>query len=144
MMNDEILYQNVVFLLVRGILNLESIKVCKIVCGICVYLFWILWRMKLKVLVTQLCPTLCNPSYLPDPGIETMFPALQADTLPTEPPEKPLHFPICLLNSHNSLMKNRGLIYFSCFIKKSYNVPRDLSSFHPSFTVMVYSCKSQS
>ena len=106
--------------------NLESIKVCKIVCCICVYLLWILWRMKLKVLVTQLCPTLCNPSYLPDPGIEPMFPALQADTLSTEPPEKPLHFPICLLNSHNSLMKNRGLIYFSCFIKKKVTVFQEI------------------
>ena len=66
--------------------------------------------------VAQLCPTLCNPmdciAYqalqsmefssqeywsglpfpspgdLPNPGIEPRSPALQADTLPSEPPEK--------------------------------------------------------
>ena len=56
----------------------------------------------------QLCPTLCNPvgssvhgilwtleglpypppGNLPNPGIEPMYPALQADTLPSEPPGK--------------------------------------------------------
>ena len=30
-----------------------------------------------------------SPGDLPDPGIEPMFPALQADTLPSEPPGKP-------------------------------------------------------
>ena len=67
-------------------------------------------------LVTQSCPTLCNPmdcsplgssddripqarilewvaipppGDLPDPGIEPMSPALQADSLPSEPPGKP-------------------------------------------------------
>ena len=79
-------------------------------------------RMKLRVLVTQLCPTLCNPCGLPDPGIEPKFPALQADSLPAELSEKLLHFPVCLFNSHNSHMKNRGLIYYSCFTKKSYKV----------------------
>jgi len=69
------------------------------------------------VLVAQLCLTLCNPidcsqsdssvhgfprqEYLsglsfsssvdlPDPEIEPMSPALQADTLPSEPPGKPI------------------------------------------------------
>ena len=67
--------------------------------------------MKVKVLVTQLCPTLCDPMYcsppgssvhgilqarileglpfpppgdLPDPGIESRSPALQADSLLTD------------------------------------------------------------
>ena len=67
------------------------------------------------VLVAQVCPTLCNsmgcslqdssvhgilqarilewlpflsPGALPDPGIKPMSPALQADALPSEPPEK--------------------------------------------------------
>ena len=67
----------------------------------------------MKVLVAQLCPTFCNPmdcsspgssvhgilqakilewvacpspGDLPDPGIEPRFPALQADSLPSEPP----------------------------------------------------------
>ena len=65
--------------------------------------------------VTKLCPTVCNPwtvahqaflstgilqarilewvfpspGYLPHPGIEPRSPALQADSLLTEPPEKP-------------------------------------------------------
>ena len=68
------------------------------------------------MLVTQLCPTLCNPvdysppgssvheilqarilewiaipflGDLPNPGIEPRSPALQADSLPSEPPGKP-------------------------------------------------------
>ena len=30
-----------------------------------------------------------SPGDLPDPGIKPMFPAVQADTLPSEPPGKP-------------------------------------------------------
>ena len=30
-----------------------------------------------------------TPEYLPDPGIEHESPAVQVDSLPTEPPEKP-------------------------------------------------------
>ena len=42
------------------------------------------------------CPA---PGYIPDPGVEPaslMFPALQADSLPSEPPGKPLLFHRCL------------------------------------------------
>ena len=35
-----------------------------------------------------LCP---SPGDLPDPGIEPRFPTLQADSLPSEPPGKPLY-----------------------------------------------------
>ena len=74
--------------------------------------------MKVKVLFTQSCPTLCgpmdcsppvssvlpmkfstqeylselpfpSPGDLPDPGIKPMSPALQADALTSEPPGKP-------------------------------------------------------
>ena len=73
--------------------------------------------MKVKVLVTQSCPVLCDPmdsspsrllhlwefprqeywsglpfpspGNLPDPGIKPRSPALQADSLPSEPPGKP-------------------------------------------------------
>ena len=31
-----------------------------------------------------------SPGYLPDPGIEPGSPAFQADSLPSEPPEKPI------------------------------------------------------
>ena len=68
---------------------------------------------KVKVKVTQLCLNLCDPmdctirgilqtrilewvaipfhspGDLPNPGIEPRFPALQADSLPAEPPGKP-------------------------------------------------------
>ena len=72
------------------------------------------------LLVIQLCPTLCNPmdciahqaplsmefskqeywsrlpfpspEDLPDPGIKPLSPKLQADSLPTEPLEKPRTF----------------------------------------------------
>ena len=69
--------------------------------------------MKVKVLVSQSCLTLCNtmnctsvhgilqarilegllfpsPGDLPDPGIQPGSPALQADSLPSEPPGKPV------------------------------------------------------
>ena len=66
--------------------------------------------MKVKVKVTQSCPTLFDPmdcihgilqarilewvafplpGDLPNPGIEPMSPPLQADSLPAEPPGKP-------------------------------------------------------
>ena len=75
----------------------------------------------MKVKVTQLCPTLCcpmdswtiadqaplsmefsrqeyqsrlpfpSPGDLPNPGTEAGSPALQADSLPSEPPGKPSH-----------------------------------------------------
>ena len=49
--------------------------------------------LKVKVLVTQSCPTLCDPpdsspGVLPDPGIEPGSPAPQAYSLPSEPPGK--------------------------------------------------------
>ena len=66
----------------------------------------------MKEKVTQLCLTLCDPmdyrvhgifqarilewvvfpfsrGYLPNPGMESRSPALQADSLPAEPPGKP-------------------------------------------------------
>ena len=67
--------------------------------------------LNLKVKVDQLCPTLCDPmdytvhgilqarmlewylfpspGDLPKPGIKPRSPALQADSLPSEPPGKP-------------------------------------------------------
>ena len=33
---------------------------------------------------------LSSPGELPDPGIEPVSPAFQADSLPSEPPEKPM------------------------------------------------------
>ena len=74
--------------------------------------------MKVKVLVSQSCLTLCDPMNctsvhgilqarilegllfpspgdLPDPGIQPGSPALQADSLPSEPPRKPCMY-VCM------------------------------------------------
>ena len=82
----------------------------------------------MKVLVSQSCPTLCDridcnppgssvhgilqarllewiaipfpPGDLPDPGIKTESPALQADSLPFEPPGKPCEVSLLELKSN--------------------------------------------
>ena len=81
--------------------------------------------MKYEVLVVQSCPTLCGlmdcslldfsihgilqarllvwvaipcPGALPDPGIKPGSPALQADSLPSEPPGKPQIYVYVQLN----------------------------------------------
>ena len=46
-----------------------------------------------------------SPGHLPDPGIEARSPALQADTLTSEPPGKPQCQTISLVNSPFSLRK---------------------------------------
>ena len=78
--------------------------------------FWARWWCAMLCLVAQSCPTLCDPmdcsppascpwgfsrqeywsglpcpppGDLPNPGIEPRSPALQADSLPSEPPGKP-------------------------------------------------------
>ena len=68
--------------------------------------------VKVKALVTQSCPTLCDPMDCGLPGssvhgilqntgvgchfllqgIKPRFPALQADSLPSEPPGKPISY----------------------------------------------------
>ena len=85
----------------------------------------------MKVLVTQLCPTLCDPwtvahqaslfmefsrqkhwcglpfpspGDLPDPGIEPGSPALQADSLPIELPVKPKHMYVCIFSLKNEMI----------------------------------------
>ena len=88
--------------------------------------------VKMKVLVTRLCLTLCDPIYcslpgssvhgflqarywselpfpspgdLPDPGIDPRFPVLQADSLPSEPPGKQLMAYWMLGFSRSDLLK---------------------------------------
>ena len=84
--------------------------------------------LKVKVLVVQSCPALCeymnyiahqaplsmkfssqeywsvlpfpSPGELPEPGIYPGLPALQADSLPSEPPGKPLYAELLLLSSN--------------------------------------------
>ena len=41
-----------------------------------------------------------SPGYLPDPGIEPASPALQADSLPFEPPGSPLLLMLTANNKH--------------------------------------------
>ena len=63
-----------------------------------VQLFVTLWIVAHQALLTMGSPRheywsglLClPPGHLPDPGIELVSPALQADSLSTEPPRKPL------------------------------------------------------
>ena len=37
-----------------------------------------------------------SPGDLPDPGIKSEYPALQADSLPSEPPGKPNYICVCV------------------------------------------------
>ena len=95
----------------------------------------LLAELKLKVLVTQSCPTLCDsmdcshqaslsmefswqeywsglpfpsPEDLPEPGIKHGFPALQTDSLPTESPGKPPWAELCpLQNSYVEVITSR-------------------------------------
>ena len=95
----------------------------------------LLAELKLKVLVTQSCPTLCDsmdcshqaslsmefswqeywsglpfpsPEDLPEPGIKHGFPALQTDSLLTESPGKPPWAELCpLQNSDVEVITSR-------------------------------------
>ena len=56
-----------------------------------------------------------SPGHLPDPGIEAGFPALQADSLPFEPPGKPLYIYVGM--SIHCLLHLLTSIKYSMFIK---------------------------
>ena len=58
-----------------------------------------------------------SPGYLPNPGIEPRFPALQADVLPSEPPGKPFRSGKAWLFSLFNYFE--GLSH--CFLKQ-YNI----------------------
>ena len=68
-----------------------------------------------------------SPGDLPHPGIEPGFPALQADDLPSEPPEKP---PEKEMEAHSSIFAWRiprtgepgGLQSMGLHFKKNFNV----------------------
>ena len=94
--------------------------------------------MKVKVKVAQPCPTLCNPmdytvhsilqarilewvafpspGVLPNPGIEPRPPALQVDSLPTEPQGKPI-----VIISYIIWYSNRFIILFTQIMHKKTN-----------------------
>ena len=92
----------------------------------------------MKVLVAQLCATLCSPmdcnppgssvrpwdspgknigvsshslfpGNLPDPGIKPKSPVMQVDSSPSEPPGKPLH---CMNFRFNYLFPGKNLLDF--------------------------------
>ena len=93
--------------------------------------------LKVKVNVTQLCPTLCNPmdytihgifqarilewmpfpspGDLPNPGVEPRSPTLQADSLPAEPQGKPKNTGVGSLSLLQGIFptqeSNRGLLH---------------------------------
>ena len=85
--------------------------------GLWIWQNTVTWGTQMAILVTQSCPALCDPmdcsrqslqspeharqehwsgypfsssGHPPDPGIEHRSPALQADSLPSEPPRKPV------------------------------------------------------
>ena len=90
----------------------------------------------MKVKVTQLCPTLCDPmdytvhrilqarilewvavpspADFPNPGIDPRSPTLQADSLPAEPPGKPKNTGVGSLSLLQQIFlaqeSNRGLL----------------------------------
>ena len=58
----------------------------------------------------------CPPAGdLPNPGIEPRSPALQVNSLPTEPPGKPSYILDCLLNNSFQKMILYGLLLFFNF-----------------------------
>ena len=81
---------------------------------------------KVNVKVAQSCPTLCNPvdspwnspgkntgvgegDLLPNPGIEPRSLALQADSLPAEPPGKPKNTGVGSLSLLKGLLPDPGI-----------------------------------
>ena len=80
---------------------------------------------KVNVKVAQSCPTLCNPvdspwnspgkntavgeGDLPNPGIEPRSLALQADSLPAEPPGKPKNTGVGSLSLLKGLLPDPGI-----------------------------------
>jgi len=48
-----------------------------------------------------------SPGDLPNPGIEPRFPELQADSLSTEPPEKPPVDPLLEKKNNEEMSKSR-------------------------------------
>ena len=64
-----------------------------------------------------------SPGDLPDPGIEPWSPTLQADSLPSEPPGKPLFFLVYApynIFGHTIVLKDHTLCIH--FIKNDSNV----------------------
>ena len=50
---------------------------------------------------------LSSPGELPDPGIEPVSPAFQADSLPSEPPEKPM----ASITYNNCILTEKALLF---------------------------------
>ena len=102
------------------------------------YRFYILFLYWKKVKVTQSCLTLCNPvDYtvhgipqarilewvafpfsrgLPNPGIKPRFPALQVDSLPSEPQGKSKNTGVGSLPLLQGIFLTRNLLFISYFI----------------------------
>ena len=86
-------------------------------------------------LVTQLCLTLCDPvdssppGDFPNPGIEAWSPALQADSLPSEPLGKP-H--LMSLGKVNYLQVQLISVY------KSYKVQKTVKTSHICLFFKIY------
>ena len=65
-----------------------------------------------------------SPGDLPNPGIDPGFPTLQADSLPSKPPGKPLLRIVSLLNTFYGPVLHIGS---ATIYKYVTHVPRDLT-----------------
>ena len=114
--------------------------------------------MKVKVKVAQPCPTLCNPmdytvhrilqarilewvafpspGVLPNPGIEPRPPALQVDSLPTEPQGKPI-----VIISYIIWYSNRFIILFTQIMHKKYKIKENIFNLRVQY-LNNYNCTS--
>ena len=57
-----------------------------------------------------------SPGDLPDPGIEPRSPTMQADSLPSEPPGKPICLSVTLKTEHYTKLKKQQLKNMGCIV----------------------------
>ena len=82
--------------------SLHRLYVCVLSCFSRVWLFATLWSIAHQALLSMKFSRqeywsglpFPSPGDLPDPGIEPRFPSLEADSLTSEPPGKPIYKPI--------------------------------------------------
>ena len=76
-----------------------------------------------------------SPGDLPNPGIELVFPALQADALPSEPPGSPIYMCVCVcvcvcIHIHTHIYM---YIYIFTIVQKNTWIPFKILKFYFSF-----------
>ena len=81
-----------------------------------------------------------SPGHLPYPGIKSKFSALQADSLPSEPPGKPLLLGKISLHTFRNISNVCRLIFFLYIKKNSENINAK-TCLYVSLTLEVLKCK---